>query len=158
MNAANSSLMGGGGVDGAIHRAGGPVILQQCLEIRKKVWPNGLPPGEAVITTGGGLRAKYVIHTVGPVWNGGKSGEDEKLGSCHENSLRLASIKDIKSISFPAISTGAYGYPVQLASRVALNSIRWNLENGLEFEEIRFVLFTGSDCRTYVEVAKSIFD
>lgn len=160
VNAANTSLMGGGGVDGAIHRAGGPAILQECLAIRKKEWPDGLPTGEAVITKGGNLRAKYVIHTVGPIWYGGTRGEEEKLAACHANSLRVASTKNLKSVSFPAISTGAYGYPISLASKVALNSVKKTLDRNLspKLEEIRFVLFTISDYSAYVTAAKSVFD
>ncbi len=161
VNAANSSLMGGGGVDGAIHRAGGASIMLQCLQIRKKEWPNGLPAGEAVITTGGNLRARYVIHTVGPIWKGGSSGEEEKLASCHENSLRVALVKKLKSVSFPAISTGAYGYPVSLASNVALKAVKKTLDSepvakgGLH--EIRFVLFTLGDYEAYVTAMKAVF-
>ena len=159
VNAANSSLMGGGGVDGAIHRAGGPVILQECLAIRKKDWPGGLPTGEAVITTGGNLRAKYVIHTVGPVWNGGGSGEEKNLIHCHVNSLLVAASKNLKSVSFPAISTGAYGYPISLASRVALSSVKKSvdLDQTSNLKEIRFVLFAIGDYSTYEAAAKSVF-
>jgi len=159
VNAANSSLMGGGGVDGAIHRAGGPEILQQCLAIRKKDWPAGLPPGKAVLTTGGNLRAKYVIHTVGPVWRGGAKGEKENLAACHENSLRLATSNNLQSISFPAISTGAYGYPIELASSVALNSIKEELDRigNRGLKEIRFVLFSVGDYESYLHVARSVF-
>jgi O-acetyl-ADP-ribose deacetylase len=160
VNAANSSLTGGGGVDGAIHRAGGPAILRECPEIRRKEWPSGLRVGEAVITTGGNLRAKYVIHTVGPVWNGGGKGEEERLSACHENSLRVAFRKNVRSISFPAISTGAFGYPVTLASKTALNSVRKTLVDSpakQKLEEVRLVLFTSGDYDTYVSAAKSIF-
>jgi len=158
VNAANSSLMGGGGVDGAIHSAGGPEILQQCLAIRKKDWPGGLPTGKAVLTTGGNLRAKYVIHTVGPVWRGGSRGEKENL-ACYENSLRLAASNSLQSISFPAISTGAYGYPIELASSVALNSIKEELNRigNRGLKEIRFVLFTVGDYESYLHVARSVF-
>ena len=120
VNAANSSLMGGGGVDGAIHRRGGPAILEECKRIRQKDWPNGLPAGKAVITTGGSLKARHVIHTVGPVWSGGRSGEAEALGECYSNSLRIAAQEGLRSVAFPSISTGAYGYPVREASVVAL--------------------------------------
>jgi O-acetyl-ADP-ribose deacetylase len=157
VNAANSSLMGGGGVDGAIHRAGGPAILHECLEIRRNEWPDGLSVGEAVITTGGNLRAKYVIHTVGPIWNGGSSREEERLAACHENSLHVAIHNNLKSIAFPAISTGAYGYPVTLASKTALNSVRRTLDSFAKqnLEEVRFVLFTSGDYDTYISAAKS---
>ena len=159
VNAANSSLMGGGGVDGAIHRAGGPSILQQCLAIRKQEWPNGLPTGKAIITTGGNLRAKYVIHTVGPVWRGGTKGEKKNLTACHENSLRLAASNNLESISFPAISTGAYGYPVDLASSVALNSIKYRMNKirNHNLKAIRFVLFTIGDYESFIDAARSLF-
>lgn len=158
VNAANSSLMGGGGVDGAIHRAGGPAILQECMEIRRKDYPHGLPAGEAVITGGGALRARYIIHTVGPIWSGGRSGESEKLASCHRNSLRVASLNNLKSISFPAISTGSYGYPVSLASEIALNSVKLVLNCKHSLEEVRFVLFTSADYGAYLAAAKSAFN
>ena len=111
VNAANTTLLGGGGVDGAIHRAGGPAILAACRKIRESEYPDGLPAGEAVITTGGNLRAKYVIHTVGPIYgtNGGR--DAELLAACYENSIALASEHQLTTIAFPAISTGAYGYP-----------------------------------------------
>ena len=159
VNAANSSLMGGGGVDGAIHRAGGPAILQQCLAIRKREWPNGLPTGKAIMTTGGNLRARYVIHTVGPVWRGGTKGEKEKLIACHENSLRLAAANSLESISFPAISTGAYGYPIDLASSVALNSIKDEIDKigNHNLKAIRFVLFTIGDYESFIDAARSLF-
>jgi O-acetyl-ADP-ribose deacetylase len=159
VNAANSSLMGGGGVDGAIHRAGGPAILRECLEIRRKEWPDGLSVGEAVITTGGNLRAKYVIHTVGPVWYGGSKSEEERLAACHENSLRVAIHYNLRSIAFPAISTGAFGYPVTLASKAALKSVRKTLDSFAKqnLEEVRFVLFTTGDYDTYALSAKSTF-
>ncbi|MEM2459623.1 MAG: O-acetyl-ADP-ribose deacetylase, partial [Candidatus Bathyarchaeia archaeon] len=134
VNAANPSLMGGGGVDGAIHRKGGPKILEECKRIRATEYPDGLPTGKAVITTGGNLKAKYVIHTVGPVWRGGKSGEAELLAEAYRNSLKLAVSKGIKTIAFPSISTGAYGYPIDEASRIALSTVKDFLEkeNGLE--------------------------
>ena len=144
VNAANSSLMGGGGVDGAIHRAGGPAILEEC---RRFVQQRGrLPAGQAVMTTGGHLPARYVIHTVGPVWGGGRSGEAETLASAYRESLVLAMSEGLKTVSFPSISTGAYRFPVDLAARVALGEVASMLESGSRLEEVRFVLF---DRRTY---------
>jgi len=123
VNAANSSLMGGGGVDGAIHRAGGPAILEACRSIRARVYPDGLPAGEAVETTAGRLRARYVIHTAGPVWRGGAAGEEALLASCYRKSLELAARLDLQSIAFPAISTGVYGYPREKAARVVWKTL-----------------------------------
>ena len=144
VNAANSSLMGGGGVDGAIHRAGGPTILEQCKQIVAK--QGRLPAGKAVITTGGNLPAKFVIHTVGPIWNGGKSNEAQILASCYKESLRIAEAKKLSSISFPSISTGAYRYPLDLAAKVALETvISFLKEDAVSLKEVRFVLF---DART----------
>lgn len=122
VNAANSSLLGGGGVDGAIHRAGGPEILKECKRI---VGEQGTcPAGEAVLTTAGKLDAKYVIHTVGPRWNGGNAGEAEKLTNCYKNSLRIADEKSLRSIAFPNISTGIYGYPKEEAAKIALEAVK----------------------------------
>jgi O-acetyl-ADP-ribose deacetylase (regulator of RNase III) len=128
VNAANWSLMGGGGVDGAIHRKGGPNILKECKKIRETTWPYGLPTGKAVIITGGNLKARYVIHTVGPVWFGGNHGESNLLAQAYRNSLRLAVSKGLKTIAFPSISTGAYGYPVEKASKIALKTVKDFLE------------------------------
>ena len=144
VNAANPSLMGGGGVDGAIHRAGGPAILEECKKIIARI--GRLETGRAVITTGGNLKAKYVIHTVGPVWRGGDKGEPELLASAYRESLKLADEKGLKSISFPSISTGAYGYPVDLASQVALRAVISYLKEGTGLEEVVFVLY---DPRTF---------
>lgn len=140
VNAANSGLMGGGGVDGAIHRAGGPQILAECKEIRARQGP--LPTGRAVITSGGRLKAHYVIHTVGPVWSGGNRNEDELLRSAYRSSLTLASERGIRSISFPSISTGIYSFPVDRAARLALREVRDFVKNQPGFEEVRFVLFS----------------
>jgi len=156
VNAANSSLMGGGGVDGAIHRKGGPKILEECKRIRRTQWPNGLPTGKAVITTGGNLKAKYVIHTVGPVWRGGKHGEAELLADAYRNSLKLAVSKGIRTISFPAISTGAYGYPMEEAAEVALKTVRDFLEDEDKLDEVVFVLFTESAYKVYERKAREI--
>jgi len=157
VNAANPSLMGGGGVDGAIHRKGGPTIREECARIREREWPDGLPVGEAVITSGGRLKAKYVIHTVGPIWRGGNKREPQLLAKAYRSSLSLAVSRGIKRISFPSISTGAYGYPVEKASRVALRAVKEFLEREDRLEEVRFVLFTENDLRVYEEAAKEIF-
>ncbi|MGB9854492.1 MAG: O-acetyl-ADP-ribose deacetylase [Candidatus Bathyarchaeales archaeon] len=154
VNAANPSLMGGGGVDGAIHRKGGPKILQECKRIRAKEWPNGLPTGKAVITTGGNLKAKYVIHTVGPVWHGGKSGEAELLAEAYRSSLKLAASNGLKTIAFPSISTGAYGYPIEKACRIVLSTVKDFLEKEDKLEEVILVLFTRHDFEVYKEAAK----
>ena len=135
VNAANSSLLGGGGVDGAIHRAGGPKILEECRKL------GGCPTGEARITTGGNLTAKYVIHTVGPVYSGGKRREAELLANAYKNSLSLASQYRLKSVAFPSISTGAYGYPVNEAAVLALKTVINYLETHTDIERVRFVLF-----------------
>ena len=145
VNAANSGLMGGGGVDGAIHRAGGPAILEECKKIVQS--QGRLPTGQAVITTGGNLKAKYVIHTVGPVWHGGNSGEPELLASAYRESLALAAKHDLTSVSFPSISTGVYRYPVELAAGVALDAVKNFLSgNDTSVREVVFVLF---DSKTY---------
>ncbi|MGB9842086.1 MAG: O-acetyl-ADP-ribose deacetylase [Candidatus Bathyarchaeales archaeon] len=157
VNAANSSLMGGGGVDGAIHRKGGPKILEECKKIRATEWPHGLPTGKAVITSAGKLKAKYVIHTVGPVWSGGGRGEAELLAQAYQNSLKLAVLNGLKSIAFPAISTGAYGYPVEDACQVALITVKDFLQKETSIEEVVFVLFSESVFKIYLEKAKGIF-
>jgi O-acetyl-ADP-ribose deacetylase (regulator of RNase III) len=146
VNAANTSLLGGGGVDGAIHRAGGPQILEECKKI------GGCPTGEARITTGGRLRARWVIHTVGPVYRDGKRREPELLANAHRNSLRLASEKGIKTVAFPSISTGAYGYPMADAARIGLQTVIEYLKDHSEITLVRFVLFGGAALRTYEEV------
>jgi O-acetyl-ADP-ribose deacetylase (regulator of RNase III) len=156
VNAANSSLMGGGGVDGAIHRKGGPRILEECKRIRETEWPNGLPTGKAVITSGGNLKAKHVIHTVGPVWLGGFHVEAELLKQAYRNSLKLAVAKGLKVVAFPSISTGAYGYPVGEASRVAVNTVKDFLEKEDKLERVILVLFSESDLQLYLETARSI--
>jgi O-acetyl-ADP-ribose deacetylase (regulator of RNase III) len=158
VNAANPSLMGGGGVDGAIHRKGGSKILEECKKIRATLYPNGLPTGKAVITSGGNLKAKYVIHTVGPIWRGGDEGEPELLAEAYKNSLKLAVEKGLKSIAFPSISTGAYGYPIEKASRVALKAIKELLEKEKQtLKEVRVVLFREHDLKVYEEAIKEIF-
>lgn len=157
VNAANPSLRGGGGVDGAIHRKGGYKILEECKRIRAKEWPNGLPTGKAVITIGGNLKAKYVIHTVGPIWQGGKSGEEELLAEAYKNSLNLAVLKGLKTIAFPSISTGAYGYPIEKASRVAISAVKDFLEKEDKLDEVIFVLFTKESFEAYKETAEKLF-
>ncbi len=158
VNAANPSLMGGGGVDGAIHRKGGEDILKECKIIRKTFYPDGLPIGKAVVTTGGKLKAKKVIHTVGPIWNGGDKGETELLEQAYKNSLALAWKTRLKTISFPSISTGAYGYPVEKASRVAIKAVVEFLPKNKWIEEVRFVLHSERDQITYEDALKEILD
>ncbi len=156
VNAANSSLMGGGGVDGATHQRGGPKSLEECKKIRETEWPDGLPTGRAVLTSGGNLKAKFVIHTVGPVWHGGKSGEPELLAQAYQNSLALALKNRFKTVAFPSISTGAYGYPIQAASRVALEAVaNFILQNDV-MSEVVFVLFSERDLKTYAKVLAEI--
>jgi O-acetyl-ADP-ribose deacetylase len=150
VNAANSGLLGGGGVDGAIHRAGGPAILEACREIRKIRGP--LPTGEAVITTGGKLKARFVIHTVGPVWQGGDAGEDSLLASAYTNSLQLALENNVTSIAFPSISTGVYGFPIERASRIAFDTVTAFLRKNEAIEEVRFVTYSAEDFATYAQV------
>ncbi len=145
VNAANSSLMGGGGVDGAIHRAGGPAILEECKQIVAKSGP--LPPGQAVITTGGRLKARYVIHTVGPIWHGGGRGESVVLARCYTSSLELARDRNLTSLAFPSISTGAYGYPVEAAAKIALQTVAAFLES--QTHSLKSVVFVLFDQRTY---------
>jgi O-acetyl-ADP-ribose deacetylase (regulator of RNase III) len=132
VNAANSSLLGGGGVDGAIHRAGGPEILAECRALRRGPLPDGLPAGQAVATTAGRLPAKRIIHTVGPIWRGGTPHEDETLASCYRESLALAAREGLESIAFPAISTGVYGFPRERAAKIAWRTVRDFLESALK--------------------------
>jgi len=139
VNAANSSLLGGGGVDGAIHSAGGHAILEDCIKIRAK--QGGCKTGEAVITGAGNLPAKYVIHTIGPVWNGGGNGEPEKLANCYLNSLRLAVENNCKTVAFPNISTGIYGYPKDKAAEIAYQTVSGFLAGNEQIEKVIFVCF-----------------
>jgi O-acetyl-ADP-ribose deacetylase (regulator of RNase III) len=157
VNAANSSLMGGGGVDGAIHRRGGPQILEECKRIRATEWPQGLPTGRAVITSGGNLKARYIIHTVGPIWRGGNRGESELLAQAYQNSLRLAVAKGLKTVAFPSISTGAYGYPIEDACRVALEAVKEFLEKEDNLDEVIFALFSESAFEVYADKAEEVF-
>lgn len=156
VNAANPSLMGGGGVDGAIHRKGGPKILEECKKIRATKWPNGLPTGKAVITSGGNLKAKYVIHTVGPVWRGGNHREPGLLAEAYRNSLRLAVSKGLRTVAFPSISTGAYRYPIEKASKIALATVKEFLETEDKLDVVVFVLFMRHDFEVYRNTAKEI--
>ena len=154
VNAANSSLLGGGGVDGAIHRAGGSSILEDCKRIVAKI--GRLPAGKAVITTAGRMPAKYVIHTVGPIYRGGQSNEAETLASCYRESIRVADDHAIASIAFPSISTGAYGYPIDQAAAIAVKAVADSLPGTTHVKLVRFVLFSNADFQTYVRAAKKI--
>jgi O-acetyl-ADP-ribose deacetylase (regulator of RNase III) len=154
VNAANSSLLGGGGVDGAIHQAGGPAVLAECRRIVGQI--GSLPAGQAVITTGGRLTAKHVIHTVGPVYRDGESGEAEKLASCHRESIRLADQHAIQSLSFPAISTGAFGYPASEAASIAISSTIEALAATSHVSRVRFVLFDVATLRMYTHAAEQL--
>ena len=151
VNAANSSLMGGGGVDGAIHRAGGPAILQECKEIRKHDYPDGLPTGQAVVTTAGELPAQKVIHTVGPVWHGGNNDEDEYLEAAYRNSLDKAAFEAMKTVAFPAISTGVYGFPKDRAARIAYRVVSEHVRRNTVPRTIYFVFFSEEDTRTFLD-------
>lgn len=151
VNAANTSLLGGGGVDGAIHRAGGPAILEACVKIRNR--QGGCPVGQAVITTAGNLPAQYVIHTVGPVWNGGNNGEADLLRSAYRNSLQLAHENQLRSIAFPNISTGIYRFPKELAAEIAITTIQ-NFLTAIDssIEKVLFVCFDDENHRIYGEL------
>lgn len=143
VNAANKTLLGGGGVDGAIHRAGGPAILDECRKL------GGCETGDAKITTGGKLPAKYVIHTVGPVWSDGRRNESEKLASAYRSSLEVASENKVHSIAFPSISTGAYGFPIEKAARIASKTVAEYLKNHPEIEKVIFMVFSENDYSVY---------
>jgi O-acetyl-ADP-ribose deacetylase (regulator of RNase III) len=148
VNAANTSLLGGGGVDGATHRAAGPKLLEECRTL------GGCPTGEARITKGYNLPAKWVIHTVGPVWHGGRHGEDELLASCYRNSLALAEKHGIKTIAFPCISTGAYGFPYDRAARIAVEEVRKFLKGAKAMERVLLVCFLKRDYECYAQLLK----
>ena len=151
VNAANSTLFGGGGVDGAIHRAGGPEILYECKEIRRTTYPRGLPVGEAVITSGGKLPAKHVIHTVGPIFGRDPNREADLLAACYRNSLSLARDHKLQSIAFPSISTGAYGYPKAVAANISSAAVAQFLAEDQQIEQVRFVFFQQRDARVFLE-------
>ena len=148
VNAANTTLLGGGGVDGAIHRAAGPKLLEECRTL------SGCPTGQAKITKGYNLPAKYIIHTVGPVWQGGNNREDELLANCYRNSLNLATDNGIKTIAFPSISTGAYGFPFERAVNIALTTSNEFLSNDSGLERIIFVCFSDKDYSIFQRLAK----
>jgi O-acetyl-ADP-ribose deacetylase len=154
VNAANSYLLGGGGVDGAIHHAGGSSILQECKRIVAKI--GTLPAGKAVITTGGRLPAKYVIHTVGPVYRGGRQQEAETLASCYRESIGVADDHGIRSLAFPSISTGAFGYPVHEAAEIAIRTIAEVLPASVHVERVLCVLFDIATCTAYVRAAEKL--
>lgn len=150
VNAANSTLLGGGGVDGAIHRNGGKQIYDECFEIRQNQYPKGLPTGKAVITTGGNLSAKFVIHTVGPIY-GRNANQAELLADCYKNCLTLATEKRLKTIAFPSISTGAYSYPRHEAAKVSSQTIKDFLIKNEQIEEVRLVFFGESDIKVFLK-------
>jgi O-acetyl-ADP-ribose deacetylase (regulator of RNase III) len=152
VNAANNSLLGGGGVDGAIHRAAGPELLEECRML------NGCPTGEAKITKGYRLPAKFVIHTVGPIWRGGNSNEDQLLENCYKNSLKRAVENEIKTIAFPSISTGVYGFPIERASCIALKTVKAFLEKNESIKKVTFVCFGSHDYQVYQRAIKEVFD
>jgi O-acetyl-ADP-ribose deacetylase (regulator of RNase III) len=156
VNAANSSLLGGGGVDGAIHRAGGPSILAECKTIVARLKTGHLAPGRAVITNSGRLPSKFIIHTVGPIYRNGKSGEAETLASAHRESILLADDHALQSLSFPAISTGAYGYPIAEAAQIALSTAAEFLATTIHLKAIRFVLFDAQTLRAYQNAAHKL--
>ncbi len=154
VNAANAELAPGGGVCGAIHRAGGPAIWEECKVIRQT--QGSLPTGQAVATTGGRLKARYVIHTVGPVWQGGGSGEPELLASCYRESVRVADELGLSSVAFPSVSTGIFGYPVDLAAPVALQAVLDALKSARNVRDVRFVLFDARTMKAYEQAGQSL--
>ncbi len=154
VNAANSTLLGGGGVDGAIHRKGGSAILEECKKIRRDEYPKGLPTGEAVITTGGNLPAKFIIHTVGPIYGMNHGRDAELLIACYKNSLNLAAENDVKTISFPSISTGAFHYPKHEAAQISSKAIKDFLETEEQIKQVRLVFFSESDAKMFIKHQK----
>lgn len=153
VNAANTSLLGGGGVDGAIHRAGGKAILEECIKIRDK--QGGCKTGEAVITTGGNLPAKYIIHTVGPVWHGGRNNEEQLLASAYKNSLHIAEDHNIHSLAFPNISTGIYHFPKNKAAEIAVSTVNNFLKNSRALNKVIFVCFDEENYIIYKDILKT---
>ena len=151
VNAANNSLLGGGGVDGAIHRAGGPAILEACRELRRVKWRDGLPAGEAASTCAGELPASAVIHTVGPIRRGGEEPDGTTLASCYRNALRVAAEGGAKSIAFPAVATGIYGYPAEMAAPVASRAIEEFLKGDARIDEVRLIFYTARDANIFLE-------
>lgn len=151
VNAANKTLLGGGGVDGAIHRAAGPELKEECRTL------GGCKTGRAKITGGYRLAAKHVIHTVGPVWHGGDRDEENLLADCYRNSLALALEKGLKTVAFPSISTGAYGFPIERAAPIALKTVKTVLEENPDLERVTFVCFSEGDLRVYLEKADKVF-
>ena len=153
VNAANSSLLGGGGVDGAIHSVGGPAVTDACRQIRNTKYPDGLPTGHVVITPGGRLAAKHVIHTVGPIYGRHNGEEATLLAACYANAIALAADSGLKTIAFPAISTGIYGYPKDEAAEVALTTVQRAIERHTIIEEVRLVFFSDADARVALRIA-----
>jgi O-acetyl-ADP-ribose deacetylase len=154
VNAANSGLMGGGGVDGAIHRAGGPTILEECKKVVQK--QGSLPAGQAIITSGGRMKARHVIHTVGPIWHGGGQNEPDLLASAYRESLKLAAANNLTSVFFPSISTGAYSYPLDKAARIALKEVIMFLSKPTSVKEVVFVLYGETNYQAYEAALKEI--
>lgn len=155
VNAANSSLLGGGGVDGAIHRAAGPALLAACKQLRKDALPNGLPPGEAVSTVSGNLAVQHVIHTVGPVWHGGDQEEDDVLKSAYHASVREARRLGAATVAFPAISTGVYGFPRQRAAQLAFSALAKEITEAETPQEIWLVFYSNDDAQTFEQAIRS---
>lgn len=151
VNSANSTLLGGGGVDGAIHAKGGSKILEECREIRRTQYPNGLPTGGAVLTTAGNLPARFVIHTVGPIYGMNKGRDADLLAACYKNSLQLAVENDLKTVAFPSISTGAFSYPRHEAAKVSSEAIREFLSQDDQIKEVRLVFFSESDAQKFIK-------
>ena len=151
VNAANETLLGGGGVDGAIHHAAGPALLAECRPL------HGCPTGEAKITKGYKLPAKFVIHTVGPVWEGGDYNEEQLLANCYRNSLQLAVAHGLQTVAFPSISTGIYGFPIERACRIALQTVKTFLANDATIQKVSFVCFGQRDYQIYQRAAKEVF-